>query len=530
MAVPRNVLLTFLSVSALLNIVFAFAAHTTRGRLNVVQIVAMLFFLCVAARCGTNTAEAADSKPAASSRIGLWLALITGLAVWTAMIPSYFIDDDFAHLALAQRPVFQTLWDLSTRGQLGTFLRPVGFVTIFLDYHFWGYTAAGYHLTNLVIHLASVAGIFYLSRNLEFGSETATFAALIFSILPIETEAVAWMGARFDLLSGCFMIWSASLYVRFRENSNKALYVASLACFGLAALSKENSFVFPFMLLALECLLMKKRRILPVAGFFIFAAALFTYRWLVLGGIGGYAKPGGAPIVLAFGIKTLQGLLVRAPALVALGFNWVEPSFTAVMILVSLTGALLLTLAAHSESKVFDRMRVCFCIAWLILPMLPAHPLLLINGDLTTSRILYLSAAGLSLLVSQLLTGIRPASLRIALAGALVVLYSLGTLHNIGAWRSTSELQKEFVSEIQRLEPSPPANALFVFHDLPEVMRGVFFMRDQLPDVVQMALARSDVSAVRFETLKQNDGAADRPVIHIQWKGGTQDLIAEIPR
>jgi hypothetical protein len=62
--------------------------------------------------------------------------------------------------------------------------------------------AERYHMTNLGFHLTTVAGLFFLRRELRFGARVAGIAAMIFAVLPIDTEAVSWMGARFDLVSG----------------------------------------------------------------------------------------------------------------------------------------------------------------------------------------------------------------------------------------------------------------------------------------------------------------------------------------
>jgi hypothetical protein len=206
---------------------------------------------------------------------GLWLSLLVGGTVWAVMVPFYFIGDDFEHLARAKGPMFASLWDLAVSGQSGAFLRPVGFASIFLDYRLYGSWPPGYHLTSLAIHLASVAGVYYLSRELRFGSQIASTASLIYAVLPVEVEAVAWMGARFDLLSACFTIWGAVFFMRYRWSGKIGKYVLALMCFFLATLSKENAYVFPLLLLAAEYLVLPKWRWRPLGGCFLLAIALF---------------------------------------------------------------------------------------------------------------------------------------------------------------------------------------------------------------------------------------------------------------
>jgi hypothetical protein len=503
------------------------AATTLRARLNVVQAAAALFFLAVAVRQATARPGATpDTTTEGKGRLGLWLALLIGAATWAVMVPFYFIGDDFEHLARAKGPMFASLWELTTRGQQGAFLRPVGFASIFLDYRFYGARPAGYHLTNLIIHLACVGGVYYLARELRFGSQIATMAALIYAVLPIEAEAVAWMGARFDLLSACFTIWGAVLYVSYRRSGGISKYIVALICFSLAVLSKENAYVFPLMLAAAEYLVLPKHRWRPLGGCFLVAIALFLYRWAVLGGMGGYVNPSGQLMVFHAGFKVLQGLFLRGPALLLLGYNWAQPPPAATILLFSLTSAVLLAVAFLSRWAASGWRRVCFCFAWMVLPLLPAHPFLLITADLRTSRILYLGAPGLAMLLAQVLAGVPSLRVRWAAAGLLVGLFGAGVLHNLAAWRSASQLEEKFLAEIRRLEPSPPPHAEFVFYNMPEQVRGIDFHVAGLQDAIRMTLGRDDVGARRaLDPSKPEDRAPKRPELHFEWTGADAPLI-----
>jgi hypothetical protein len=57
-------------------------------------------------------------------------------------IPLYFLNDDFIHIPLSQLRVW---------GQRNS-IRPVNDISLFLDSIIWHNNAAGYHLTNLLIH------------------------------------------------------------------------------------------------------------------------------------------------------------------------------------------------------------------------------------------------------------------------------------------------------------------------------------------------------------------------------------------
>jgi hypothetical protein len=310
------------------------------------------------------------------------------------------------------------------------------------------------------------------------------------------------------------------LYVHFRQTAKRSAYLAALICFFLAMLSKENAFVFPLILLAAEYLVMPHRRIKPVAGVFLLAAGLFLYRFFALGGIGGYSNLAGERTVLHGGVfKVLQGLFIRDPALILLGFNWAQPGLATTIVMTSLASGVLLILALFSKPAPAMWKRFAFCLTWIVLPLIPVHFFLLINPDLTNSRILYLSSAGMAILVAHVLVGLHPMHLRWLSAALFVCVCSAGVLHNIGAWRWATEREQRVLSELKQIDPAPAPKAQYVFHDLPKSLRGVYFLDGGLQDAVRITLRRNDITA-RRESSPFRPGDTG---IHIQWtgKGGT---------
>src|SRR5262245_26307319 len=244
---------------------------------------------------------------------------------------------------------FEVLADIATRGLAGISLRPAGFFTLILDYRVWRHDPFGYHLTNLLLHLISVLGIYFLCKNLGLDRETSASSSLIFSILPIHPEAVVWISSRFDLMATCLIIWTAVFYLKFRQTGRRELYALALLLSCVAMLSKETAFMAPLFLLSLEDFAMPNRdlrsAILPLVGFALLTAATFGYRWIALGGIGGYADQDGSLAVYNVGFKTIEGLFLRAPSQLLLGFNWYGLYVNRAVVIASLTAAVIIALA-----------------------------------------------------------------------------------------------------------------------------------------------------------------------------------------
>ncbi len=329
---------------------------------------------------------------------------------------------------------------------------------------------------------------------------------------------MVWIAARFDLLATPLTIWAIVLYIKFRKSRRIAFYLGALALFTLALLSKESAYALPLLLIPLELFVLPDRRIKPAIGFFVLTAMVFGYRLAVLGGIGGYQDSNGQSAALGIGLGTFEGLFVRAPAQLILGYNWLQPQSAVPIILASLTAAVLLMVALGGKPKTSNQggQRVIwFSLSWIALAALPVHFMLLVDSGLTNSRVLYLSSVGAAIFIALLLAGIDNARIREGAKLFLVLLFSLGLFHNLRAWQWTSEHTHRFLMELKQLEPSPPPGAEFVFRGLPGTIRGVFFFHAGLTEAINLAFGRQDLIGRR-----ESPEVTGRPSIKVNWLGG----------
>jgi hypothetical protein len=476
---------------------FCLPTPTPRARLNVAETVAMLFFVALLIRARSISAE--ELAPGPRSRFPLWLAL---LAVFTVPLGFYtsafkigFISDDYVHLWAARQPLATTIEDVLRNGQGDLHFRPLGIASIFLDNRLWGTWAPAYHLTNVFLHLTAVLGVFILCQTLGMPIEGAAGSALIFSLLPVNTETVAWIAARFDLLATSLTVWTVVLYAKFRNTGRWRFYCVGLATFLLAVLSKESAYVLPLFLLGFELLLREDRRFKPSSGFLLLGATAFAYRWVALRGIGGYLTDRGEPSVLQVGWKSFEGILLRGPALTLMGVNWLQPGGRGTVAAVVLLSSLLLALVLSFRTNAWRSRVIRFGLLWLLLASLPVHTLLLIGPGLTNSRVLYLGSVGLAIVLGASLTSNGGARVRLAWTSLLLLSFGLLLRHNLRAWQWTSDFSRNFLVELRRLEPSPPAQAQFIVFDKPDTIRGIFFFHVGLSEAVEMTYSRPDLGA-----------------------------------
>lgn len=143
------------------------------------------------------------------------------------------------------------------------YYRPLMHLFYMAEYHFFQDDSYGYHLLNVILHalngfLLFLFIYFFLKANENHiwkqserkrGSMGAVsfLGALIWSLHPINSEAVNWVAALPELLLLLFFLGSFYFYILF-EKKEKIIYkIFSLILFILSLLSKETAMVIPFV-------------------------------------------------------------------------------------------------------------------------------------------------------------------------------------------------------------------------------------------------------------------------------------------
>jgi tetratricopeptide (TPR) repeat protein len=206
------------------------------------------------------------------------------LAAFGPTLPSSFHFDDYALLSDAAVTSPSGWWQVFRLEQT----RPLTYFTFWLNYRFSGEDPLGYHTLNLLIHLTACWLALLVFCRVLPSPQAALWAAVIFALHPLQTEAVAYVFGRATLLAAllCLVCWKAWL------DGRRGLAVA---CFAAALLAKEEAAAFPLFLLGWEWAFakqrtgMSKRALRPVAlmlALVVLAAARLFYAGLVTKGSG----------------------------------------------------------------------------------------------------------------------------------------------------------------------------------------------------------------------------------------------------
>jgi hypothetical protein len=119
----------------------------------------------------------------------------------------------------------------------GSSYRPLYWLSLALDRHLWGLNPAGFHFTNLLLHIFNGALLFHLLRRLRIASVAAAATTLLWISLPINSEAVAWISARAYPLCFFFLLLSLLATLRYVEGGRPLSLLAAFITSTAALLS-----------------------------------------------------------------------------------------------------------------------------------------------------------------------------------------------------------------------------------------------------------------------------------------------------
>ena len=129
---------------------------------------------------------------------------------------------------------------------------PLTWVSLMLDAQMYGTTAAGYHLTNLLFHVANTLLLLGLLHWMTGALGRSAFVAALFAVHPLHVESVAWVSERKDVLSTLFWMLTLLAYVAYARKPGAARYMLVFLFYALGLMAKPMLVTLPFVLVLLD--------------------------------------------------------------------------------------------------------------------------------------------------------------------------------------------------------------------------------------------------------------------------------------
>ncbi len=228
------------------------------------------------AKSGRKFKPAAERPPSGSKpterlekkRLFPFLLLFVGVAIYWPAVSGPFVFDDSDMLGAGG-----TARDVDFQAWLNTG-RPLLYATFWLSYRMTGgFTpTTWFHLPNILLHAFNGILLWFFWRSicgLEFMRPQISAALrkwliygspLLFLTLPIQTEAVAYISSRSDVLSTTFYLSALCFFASPLRLQHRWLTAFGLLLLvGMAALTKQDKVILPAAILILDYLILSGR-------------------------------------------------------------------------------------------------------------------------------------------------------------------------------------------------------------------------------------------------------------------------------
>jgi protein O-mannosyl-transferase len=409
---------------------------------------------------------AAKSAEAKAGGRAVWLfplvVLAFGFLIYAPALSGPFVLDDYD---LQEGFSAVLIGDWKAMRSTG---RPILMATFVANHRLaGGFDPGAFHATNILIHCLNAILLWRLALLLfpaeRLGARLAAFRPLfvyglplLFLASPIQTESVAYVSSRSELLSTFFYLAALWAFTKFRDRNAVVAAAIVMVCFVLTAWSKQDKLTLPFAILLLDYLWLSRREwrgllkswptyglfaVGVVAGYFVVVrpflyapSAGFTLDWktYLFTQFRMYFRYFGQ-LVYPFGLNADPHI---APS-TSLGEHG---SWLALLGLIAIAAALI---RFHRRTPLPVFGGALFFLA--LGPTTSFYPLL----DYAAERRLYLPAIGFFLVVVWALARSSDARSKVpyAVVGVLLAVYAAGTYQRSTVWADELRLWEDTVAK-----------------------------------------------------------------------------------
>jgi hypothetical protein len=420
--------------------------------------------------------------PTLAPRLAPWaLVFLTAILAYVITVNDYFVRDDFGVVQLlAQKPFsyfprwFASSWMDQIWGYVPDEVRPFPAFSYQL-------TALGgpaspilHHALNILIH--AVNGLLVMAiamRAAALGVRAATLSGLVFVLLPVHAESVAWITGRVDSMPALFYLASFLAYVSWRPVSAQdrrraapSLYVLSLVLFFVALFTKQNTITMVATLVGYD-VIVARRPVFPFVAFVrpylpfaVMTAGYLWLRWLLFGQV---AREGA---LNARALEDFRIVLLRHLKHVVAG----DMNASAIVVWLALAAVVALWVTTRGGGRRapatthYGRRLLYFGPVWWAIGVLP-----IAVAGYHSPRHVYLAAVGWAVVLGIVveaaweLRSSRKWQRAVGAVAALVLLfYAVPLYQSVSEWRAMAAVSHKVVGDVSTAALSAPPGSLLV--------------------------------------------------------------------
>jgi hypothetical protein len=420
--------------------------------------------------------------------------VLAAVALYAPTINDYFVQDDFGVVSLfSQRSLayiprwFVMPWTEDIWGYVPDELRPFPAASYVIASWFGAAAPQPNHVMNIALHAINGLLVTWIAESAAgLSLVPASAAGVIFVLLPIQAESVAWITGRVDSLPTLFYFASFLLYVRsvrpkpdptstelkpdhpnISRGRLQSAYRWSVMLFFAALFSKQNTITMVPALVLFDWIVRRRRIeitwawLRPYVPYIVLTIGFLTLRYLVFHEaaresllsaqrVHDFLSDSSRHLVrLIFGGPGIRRWVLRDTMFMALGAG-----------MVAAIGWRL----SRSAARVLWRTTIYFGVIWIVLGVLP----ILMSGYYSP-RHMYLASLGWAVTLGvglEIIWRAQPARvlrpIGVAAAGALALVYAVQLGGIVSDWRGYAAISRAAVLQLGREADDYPEGALVI--------------------------------------------------------------------
>lgn len=351
----------------------------------------------------------------------------TLLLGYTRLDDSIFIvenaafNENFGNIVTAfQRGLFHPTND--------AYYRPLFLVDFIIESRLFGTNPAGYHFTNLLLHLGSVVLLYFFLKKINIPAYDALLLSLLFSVHPVLTQAVAWIPGRNDMLLMILFLSTFIVTLNYGHHPSAGRLISASLLYLMAMFTKETAIIIPVIIAGFMLLHMKyswKKTLPPFGAFMVMTGIWYLVRSKATLSPGQVTLEG----MISAGISRLE-VIVQYIGKIFLPVNLaVFPEAKDISLVWGFLSLILLTVLIIL-SKSYIRLIIYLGIVWFLAFLLPVLIVPKSLNDQVFEHRLYLPIVGILLVISQVIpfAGKSDNRLKTIIAGVIVVIFSIQSM------------------------------------------------------------------------------------------------------
>ncbi|MGD0786298.1 MAG: tetratricopeptide repeat protein, partial [Sedimentisphaerales bacterium] len=331
----------------------------------------------------------------------------------------------------------------------GAFWHPLTWLSLILDGQFYGPNPAGYHLTNLFLHLVNTLLLFTVLKKMTGSLWQSTFVATLFALHPFHVESVAWISERKDVLSIFFWLLAMLAYVQYVKKPGIVRYLLTLLFFALGLMAKPMLVTLPFVFLLLDYWPLERkiswRLLVEKIPFIVLSIVSSVIAFLAQHSSGSISSFTALPLKFRIGNALISYIKYIEKMFFPAGLSPFYPhpveNVSVLYAIISAVSLLLVTIVVIRFAKNHKYLVTGWF--WYLGTLIPVLGIIQVGNHAMADRYTYITLTGLFIIIAWLLPELlaKLPQRKIILGAAMViVLTTLG----IFAYRQTSYWKNSF--------------------------------------------------------------------------------------